>query len=73
LLIVLNILSCREKKAKEPSWQGSGRSNEPFVLEEREVQQAESTGWGSILWGTAAALGALFLVDRALSQNRDNQ
>lgn len=54
------------------------RSNEPFVPEEREVQQAvqqaESTGWTTaILGGIAAGLGALFLVDRALSQNRDNQ
>jgi len=38
-----------------------------------EMQQAGSTGWAAILGGTAVALGALFLVDRALSQNRDNQ
>lgn len=60
--------------------QGFGRSNEPFVPEEwdvqpeeRDVQQAASTDWAAIVGGTAVALGALILAGRALCQNRDNQ
>jgi len=74
-LIVLNIFSCRKTKTKEPvlSLQGSGRSNEPFVPEARDVQQAESTDWTAIVGGTAVALVGLFLAGRAAWQNRENQ
>jgi len=75
---VMDVLFPLQTKAKEPvyesySWPGSGRSNEPFVPEVRDVQQAESTDWAAVLGGTAVALGALLLAGRALWQNRDNQ
>jgi len=60
-------------KALFSSWHDSGRSDEPFVHEEEDVEQAESTDWASIVGGTAVAVGALILACRALWQNRDNQ
>jgi hypothetical protein len=55
------------------SCKGSGQSSEPFVPEERDVQQAESTDWAAVVGGVAVGLGALILAGRALWQNRDNQ
>jgi len=41
--------------------QGAGRSSEPFVPEERDVQQAESTDWAAIVGGTAGRSNELFV------------
>jgi len=72
---VMAMLFPLQTKAKEPvfSLQGAGRSNEPSVPEEKDVQQAESTDWAAIVGGTTVALVALILVGRALWQNRGNQ
>jgi len=71
----MDVLFPLQTKAKAPfsSWHDSGRSDEPFVHEVGDVQQAESTGWASIVVGAAVAVGALILAGRTLRQNRDNQ
>jgi hypothetical protein len=71
-LVNFNIFSCRPTKAKEP-FHCPGGSNELSVVEERDLQVPGSTDWASIIWGTAVAVGALFLVGRELQQNRNNE